>query len=385
MNLDAVVGILVAVFAAETFGDRCQGIGQAGVLFHLGTLFRCELAFACDVLIHLIEVDVACAFVQKAAGGVKFGFHNREHLGHCRELNDSLAKLPAILGVLERFAPCQFANAYTLCCDAKACAVHESHHILDKAHTTGAAQFGWSVLVHQLACGRTFDAHLVFDTTYCNAAIALVVDEHRQTTAVLGAFFGACKHEVYVAVAVGDEPFHTVEYPCAVLFLGGFEHYALQVGTGIGFGEVHTHGFALAYTRDVARTLVVVAKLIECFRAVLKSPEVLEACVGAADYVSSHYIGSDGEVQAAETTGHGHAHQTGLAAQVEILHSTVGIVGATVGAGSSLVVHSLGIGCDGGAAHFTDDFEYLVIVVHGIGEIAWSVIVGLGFGIVPFS
>ena len=31
-----------------------------------------------------------------------------------------------------------------------------------------------------------------------------------------------------------------------------------------------------------------------------------------------------------------------------------------------------------GAAHFTDDFEYLVIVVHGIGEIAWSVIVGLG-------
>ena len=37
------------------------------VLFHLGTLFRCELAFACDVLIHLIEVDVACAFVQKAA------------------------------------------------------------------------------------------------------------------------------------------------------------------------------------------------------------------------------------------------------------------------------------------------------------------------------
>ena len=78
--------------------------------------------------------------------------------------------------------------------------------------------------------GRTFDAHLVLDTAYGDTTVTLVVDEHGKTASVFGAFFRAGEHEVDVAVAVGDEAFHTVEYPCSVGLLGCLEHYALEVG-----------------------------------------------------------------------------------------------------------------------------------------------------------
>ena len=35
--------------------------------------------------------------------------------------------------------------------------------------------------------------------------------------------------------------------------VGGLEHHALQVGTGIGFGQVHGHRLAGAHARNKAR------------------------------------------------------------------------------------------------------------------------------------
>ena len=95
------------------------------------------------------------------------------------------------------------------------------------------------------------DTHLVFDAADINATVALVVDEHGKTTAVAGAFFGAGEHQVDVAIAVRDEALHTVQVPALVSFaVGGLEHHALQVGTGIGFGQVHRHRFAGADARN---------------------------------------------------------------------------------------------------------------------------------------
>ena len=83
------------------------------------------------------------------------------------------------------------------------------------------------------------DTELVLDVAYGYAAVALVVDEHRQTATVACAFLRACEHEVDVRVAVGDEALHTIQTPCAVLVLCSLEHYALKVGTCVRLCKVH--------------------------------------------------------------------------------------------------------------------------------------------------
>ena len=222
--------------------------------------------------------------------------------------------MATVFGVCQGFAVGDFGATDALRGDAEASAVHQSHHIFDEAHTAGAAEFGGSVFVNEFASGRAFDAHLVFDAAHCDATVALVVDEHRQAAAVFGAFFRAGEHQVDVAVAVGDEAFHAVEHPGAVFFLSGAEHHGLEVGTGIGFSEVHRHGFAFAHAGDEASALVFATEFVESFGAVLQAPEVFETGIGARHDVGGHDVGCDGEVQTTEAAGHSHTHEAGLTA-----------------------------------------------------------------------
>ena len=85
------------------------------------------------------------------------------------------------------------------------------------------------------------------------------------------AFLRTCEHEVYVRVAVGDESFYTVEQPASVfLAVCSLEHYALQVGTGVRFGKVHTHCLACTNTRNVFLALLFAAELIESLDTILQ-------------------------------------------------------------------------------------------------------------------
>ena len=163
------------------------------------------------------------------------------------------------------------------------------------------------------------DTQLVLNVAHGNAAIALVVDEHGQTAAVACALLRACEHEVNVRVAVGDESLHTVQAPCAVLVLCGFEHYALQVRAGIGLGKVHRHGLASTHTGDIFLTLLLRAKLVECLDTVLQRPDVLEAGIGARHDLRSHRVGSDGHVQAVVAARHRDAPQSCLACSLQVL------------------------------------------------------------------
>ena len=314
MDLDAVVSVLVAVFAAEAFSHGGEGVGQAVVLLAFLAFLRGEGAFAGDVFEGFVEVDVAGAFVEQSAGSVEFGLDYGDHFSHSGEFDDGFAELATVLGVSEGFAVSDFGAANALSGDAEAGAVHQGHYVFDKTHTAGAAEFGGSVLVNEFASGRAFDTHLVFDAAHGNATVALVVDEHRQAAAVFGAFFRAGEHQVDVAVAVGDEALNAVKHPGAVLFLGGAEHHGLEVGTGVGFGEVHRHGFAFAHAGDEAGALVFVTEFVEGFGAVLEAPEVFEAGIGARHDVGGHDVGCDGEVQTTEAAGHSHTHEAGLTA-----------------------------------------------------------------------
>ena len=81
---------------------------------------------------------------------------------------------------------------------------------------------------------------LVFDTAYVHSTVPLVIDEHRETAAVTGPFFGTCQYQVQVGVTVGDETLHAIQSPAVFrLVESGFEHHALEVGAGIRLREVH--------------------------------------------------------------------------------------------------------------------------------------------------
>ena len=159
----------------------------------------------------------------------------------------------------------------------------------------------------------------MFDTAYINTALTFVIDEHRQTTTISGSFFRTGKYQMDICVAVGDETFHTVQQPASVFFaVSCFQHHCLKVGTGIRFGEVHRHRFALAYARDETAVLVGITEFIQCFDTVLQRPDVSETCIGSGNDFSTHGVRSDREVQTTETAGHCHSVQSGFHHRVQI-------------------------------------------------------------------
>ena len=87
--------------------------------------------------------------------------------------------------------------------------------------------------------------------------------------------------------------------------VGGLEHHALQVGTGIGFGQVHGHRLAGALARDKAGTMVLVAELVQGLDAVLQGPDVLETGICRGNHFVDGTCGGLREVEAAEAARHG--------------------------------------------------------------------------------
>ncbi len=65
MNLNAVVGVLVAVFAAKTFCKRGKGVGKTAVVLHLGAFVLVELAFAGNVLIDFVHIHETGGFIEQ--------------------------------------------------------------------------------------------------------------------------------------------------------------------------------------------------------------------------------------------------------------------------------------------------------------------------------
>ena len=133
------------------------------------------------------------------------------------------------------------------------------------------------------------DTELVLDVAHVHTTVPLVVDEHRKSAAVTGAFLRAGKHEMYVGVTVGDETLHTVESPAILLLVeSGLEHHPLKVGACIRLGEVHRHRFTGAYARNVLLALFLASELVESVYAALERPDVLEAGIGCGNHFRKH-------------------------------------------------------------------------------------------------
>ena len=370
VNLDAVVSVQVGVFGVHTLGKRSAGAGELVIKLEFCLFFVGELAFAFDVFETLVDIDVACCLVEEGTASVETGLDVRNHFIDGREVHDCLAELLAVLGVGESFVVGHLADAHGLGGNAEACTVHEGHHVLDEAELAATAEFCLRVLVDKFASRASVNAELVFDAANVHATIALVVDEHRKTAAIVRAFFGAGEHQVDVGVAVRDEALHAVQVPALVFFaVGGLEHDALQVGTGIGFGQVHRHRFAGANARNETGTLIVVTEFVQGLNAVLQRPDVFETGVGRGDHFVDGRVGGHREVEAAVATRHGHAIEAGLAGGFEVIVSLASVANATVGTVRAFGINVFGIREDGVRGDVASDFENAVVVVHSVGKI----------------
>ena len=179
-----------------------------------------------------------------------------------------------------------------------------------------------------------------------------------------------------VAVAVGDESLHTVQTPAVFLrVVGCTQHDRLEVGTGIGFGEVHRHGFACTNAWYVFLSLLFVAEAVECFDTVLERPYVFEACIACTDDFVGCGIYGHRQVQTFVATRHGHAVEACLACCVEVFVGLGSVGHASVGAVRSLAVHVLSVGCNHVGVDVAYHFEHLVVAVHCVFEVLWSIVI----------
>ena len=385
VNLDAVVGVQVGVFGVHALRKRRASGGELLVELEFCLLLVGELAGALDVLESLVDIHIAGCLVQECAACVEACLDVGNHLVDGGEVHDGLAELLTVLGVGESFVVGHLADAHGLCCNAEAGAVHEGHHVLDEAELAAAAEFSLRVLIDKFAGRASVDAELVLDAAHVHAAVALVVNEHGEAAAVMGAFFGAGEHQVDVGVAVGDEALHAVKVPALVGFaVGGLEHHALQVGTGIGFGQVHGHRLAGAHARDKAGTLVLVAEFIERFNAVLEGPDVLETGVCRGDHFVDGRVGGNREVEAAEAARHGHAIEACLAGGFQVLVGLACVAYAAVFAVGAFGVHVFGVREDGVRGDVACDFEHAVVAVYRVGVVFRRIVKAVLVGVAVF-
>ena len=179
-----------------------------------------------------------------------------------------------------------------------------------------------------------------------------------------------------ISVTVGDKAFYTVQAPAVVFFIeSGLEHNALQVRTGIWFGQVHGHGFTSANARNETTVLVFVTKFVKCFNTVLQRPDVAKTSISSCNDFRTHGIRSDREIQATIATWHGHAVKTGSHHGVEVLFGSGSIVNTSVFTSWTFCIHTFCIRSNDFTSNFTSDFKHLVIRVHCIRIVLRSIVV----------
>ena len=347
MDADSIVGVLVGILGVHALGQRRESIGQTAVFLHLSAFLGRQGTLALDVLKALVDVHITGSHVKQGTTCINLRFHARKHVVNRREFDNRLVELLTLVGVFQSLVVSLLSQTDGLCSNAQTGTIHQSHDILDKPQTGLTAKFGFGVFVGQFAGRGAVDAEFMLDVAHIDAALTLVVDEHRQAATVLGAFLGTGQHEVNVGVAVGDETLHAVEQIATILFgISGLQHDALQVGAGIRLGEVHRHGFAGTDARNVFHALLLVTKFIQGVDARLQGPDVLEASIGGGDHFAQHGENGDGQVQATVTARHGNAPEAALSAGIEVLNGLGGIDHATILQMRTFEVHALGVGFD---------------------------------------
>ena len=205
----------------------------------------------------------------------------------------------------------------------------------------------------QLGSGRTLYAHFVLDAAHYHSAVGFVEDEVGEASAVVGALFAACKNEVKVGIAIGDETLYAVEAPAFVgLVVGGLETHRLQVAAGIGFGEVHRAGSTFINARQIFVLKFFVCKLLYGVGTVLQAPDGGKTYVGTGYDFGCHNCGYAREIETVVLALEGHSVKPRLDKSVEVAACARSVVDVTVDERRANVVDLFCVGSDDFAGYF---------------------------------
>ena len=222
------------------------------------------------------------------------------------------------------------------------------------------------------------DTQFILNVAHIHPAIAFVVDEHGQSSAVFRTLFRPCQHQVDVRVAVGDEAFHAIQSPTVFFFIiSSLEHHALKVRASVGFSKIHRHGGTLTYAWDILFSLLVRAEFIQRVDARLQRPDVLKSCICCGYHLRHHRKGDVGQVQSAITSWHRYAPQACLLGCFDVVKRFAGILHAPILKMRTFFVHVFRVGFDDVCRHVASDFENAFVVLDSIIVIYRSIIMVL--------
>ena len=188
-----------------------------------------------------------------------------------------------------------------------------------------------------------------------------------------------------IGISVGDETLHAVQTPCAVFFaIGGFQHHALQIRTGIRLGEVHRHGLPCANTGNETSMLFRRAEFIERFDAILKRPNVAKTGIRSSHQFGAHRVGHDREVQTVVAARHRHAVQAGSHHGVKVALRARGITHTIAFVVRAFEIDAFGIVGNDSAGNVAHDVKRTVVIVHGVFEVQRCRVVSVLFAKIAF-
>ena len=380
VDLDAVIGYLVRDFRGAGLGHRGQDCCELRVGFLLVLdLLRGIRIMLGKVSVGVAEVDDAGGLVKERTCADDLHFHPGEHVVDRRELVYALLELLALRRVFAGVVIGGLGDAERLCTDRYTRAIHERHDIAGQSAAALSAEFGRDIVVLEFAGGYAMNAELVLNAAD-DELWAGLANEHGEAAAIACAFLGTRQHQVNLGAAVCNEALHSVEIPLPGLrILGGFQAHGLEVGAGIGLGQVHgAVGLATGKARQIALLLLFAAELADRLGDVLQTEKVLQRCIGAGDHLGHHRIDGDREVKAAVTVRKHHSHDIRV---LEVLNVFLGqwMVGDLVILEMrSFLVHLPRTGLDALARDFANHAQDAVIIVNGVFEVGGSVLKLLG-------
>ena len=280
------------------------------------------------------------------------------------------------MSILQSLAICRLAQSYRLRTDTQAGSVHQRHNILDKAHLPIANQLGRGIRKDQLTCGRALDTEFILDATHLHAAIALIINEHRQSARIGCTLLCAGQHQRHIAVTIGNKTLHTIQKPCSTLLRPCcLQLHSSQIRTCIGLGEVHSAGSSLTYPCQVFHLLLLRGKLVQCLGTILQAPDILEARIGTRNHLVRHNEAGKREVQTAKSARQRKAIQSGLIHSLHIFNRARSILHSIIHYPGALLINTLGIGRNHITTYSARNLHYATIIIHSILKVMRRIVI----------
>ena len=103
VNLERIIGILVAILRIHPLCQGSQGVGQFIVGLHFGTFLGSQFPLARNIFKCLVNVDGTGTMVEQCAAGIELRLDRSQHIVNGGHFNDCFTELLTVTSVRQPF------------------------------------------------------------------------------------------------------------------------------------------------------------------------------------------------------------------------------------------------------------------------------------------